>query len=1419
MIHCPKMEGSVMRFLFFLLFISLGLLHAAGYSCNEAEWVANITDATTDQRASYSENSKGKDWYSRYFRFTTAVDGKIFIDVDKLSTRQKVSIGTTCNGTQLHDGGVDSTNYSGTFNITAGTTYYISIGERNLPNRIKFNIAFNFQASNVVDLDLSEYQPPAPNPANVGDDVSFYVQVKNQGSIAADADIIMTATYNQDIDISALVTPTYFKCTPSSGSLTAGNPISCSSTTDLNPNYTGDFTFSVKAAGGGLLKQHVLISSSSSEPTLSNNELNSSVLYNLSSYCNEHSGSKLLLDGSPGFTRIVPSGDVEKTYEVFCTNTTPSETLIALPNKNIFNNFVFKSTSVGTDYYTEATNNSRSFNAIKVSVNKDNTLVVDTAASSSGIGVMGEYFSNINLIGTPFAIDWANTTISGCDESKLRKGYHGQVVKINTLDYSNAQCKIEHMQLKLLDDYTYLQYLGKEVLEPTCKLMAESVPTNFLDSTKVKGHYWINATGGQRGGTSFSNSGRPFVAYCWYQTDLDWVWTFLLAMDGKRTIEKDDLIEGRDSCSAFGLWPFVPNKEKTFERVRRFLAQEKPEWENYTGTIQEKVNALYGNSYYLPTEQPEPIWPYGSFGVYYPKNGNNPQTWGNGNEKVEGWMSGSPMHNEKTITQDYAPMNDGANRNYYSQGHYSNTASASGGSYSYEDTMGSKGWVSILGPNDLNKTESWFISRTGAGRNFNSTVKYPYYEPNGNYTAGHWLNFLFDSIGRVRHNDDWDGNYPYYDYMCMAEDNYDFTERYALIEGPFKAIERSTPTYNFQPISTVDTNITTKIVNGGLLLDVILLDDNLTKIDNTQSRNAGMYLMGTQIVDKVEQAFILTYLGQISDFSSFVRPLNTYEDDGRFSLEPANWPNNQETWGSASKRLFVEFRYCANNTHNWKDCWYDTNATCKLSCVPGSLGCDCQMSDSNDFAVRPNNFNFSTSSGLSANTLLVQAQRPYNLTFEALDLNATPAPSLNYNEIQDTSFTLDIIRRDPTRNCIFNEFVIDPAIRFQNGQDSRTGYQFNRVGEYNVTIQEIQGSEFALVDALDTADAQRYITPFQSFVKIIPDHFQLIATLDSASKQIGEGNFTYLSKTPHRMGAELNITVQAEDFNNNITPNYHEDCYADPVEINITHSVPVDNLITNILVSDNNTSTPTNESAVPNSPFIKTAAIDFNVTDTNFTVANAGTAILSYNINFDRNVSQPINPFQFTINRLTVTDISGVTGWLDLNQTLNYVYGRLHAPRYRINGNAGNVMVYPEIYWNQATAPNALNNVIPPATQMLSVDSVNWYRNTVQVANDGNTTRMLQHRALGRVGQTVPTVNPLPDGRSSHPLLYDGSQGYPYKTIMDINTTDAPWLTYDRYDSNATFNQFDIEFNSQGNKQSNMLEDTAEVNSNRRIMW
>ncbi len=1412
-----------MRFFLFLLFIGMSLLHAADYSC-DGEWVTNITGATNNQSASYSENTTGGNSYSRYFRFQTNVDGDISINIDKLSTRQEIYIGTTCGGTQLHSGGSNTSNYSGTFPVTAGTIYYIRIRERNGSNRIRFNISFDFLSSNVADLDLSEYQPPLPNPANIGDDISFYVQVKNQGSITADANITMAISYNQDVNISALVTPTYFSCSPSTGLLSTGDPILCLSTTDLNSGYAGNFTFTVKATGGGILEQNVLISSSSLESTLSNNELNSSVLYNLSSYCNEHSGSTLLLDGSLGFTRINPSGDVEKIYEVFCTNTTPSETLIALPNKNSFNNFVFNSTSVGSDYYSEANTNSTGFNAIKVSVNNDNTLIVDTAASNSGIGVMGAYFSNINLIGTPFAIDWANTTISGCDESKLRKGYHGQVVKINTLDYSNAQCKIENMQLKLLDDYTYLQYLGSEVLEPTCKLMAESVPISFLDSQSIKGHYWIKPAGGSRGGSAFTNSGRPIIAYCWYQTDLDWVWTFLLAMDGKRTIKKDDLINGQDSCSNFGLWPFVPNNETTFERVRRFLQQEKPEWINYTGTIQEKVHALYGNDYYLNSERPEPIWPYGSFGVYFPTNGNRPTSWGNSNYKLEGWMSGSPMHNQKEITQDYAYTTDGPNRNYYSHGNYSATAPTSSGSYAYTDTMGSKGWVSILGPNDLNKTDEWFISRTGAGDNFNNTDSdYPYYEPNGNYTAGCWLNYLFDSNGHVRHNDDWDCNYPYYDYMCMAEDNYDFTTRYTLIDGPFKAIERSTPTtVDGQLISTIDTNITTKIVNAPILLDVILLDDNVTRIDKTQSRDAYMHLMGIRVVGTTETPYPLHYFGQISDFNSTNRPTNNYEDDGRFSFEPSNWGSlGLETWSQADERVFVEFRYCQYSNSNLTTCW-DNSAplfpVCIPGCVVGTEGCDCQVADSNDFAIRPDRFKFYTDSNRSANGLLVASQRPYTISFQALDF--TNKPSVDYNETQDISFGLDINRSDPTKAaCIFNEFVINPIIKFKDGEDNRTTFTFANVGEYNVSMEEIPNKEFAIVDANDTPDSDRYITPFNAIVKIVPDHFDINVTLNNAS--LNDGNFTYLSNNAFLMGAELNITLTAEDFNNIVTPNYNTGCYADYVELNISHSIPLNVLLTDINVTDNNT-----HRSVNNSPFLLPSTIlNIDINDTNFTVANPGVATLSYNINLNRNPIQPVDPFDLNITTLLLTSYeSNISSQLTLDQNITYVYGRVHAPRYRINGRGndlfngiptGRLRFYYEVFCSTCN-PNtpewggAIGN--------LSVDSINWYQN-------------LHHNnsLLGDINNTMPffTRNPANfqqmtkvDMNLSDFQLNNGVN-LPYKTTININASD--WLIYDRFNVNAQTNSFELEFQGTGTKggtqDGTMTDGNANVNSNRRILW
>ncbi|MBV5279029.1 MAG: hypothetical protein J0647_08375, partial [Campylobacteraceae bacterium] len=683
-----------------------------------------------------------------------------------------------------------------------------------------------------------------------------------------------------------------------------------------------------------------IILSNATGATIGDNNATGTIINDdiLLSYCDDQ-------NLSDGFHIANPFNDVNKSIEIYCYN---NKDYIALPIKNNSNNFVFNNNILAnTNYYDVANNPRTDFQAIEINAY---TLKVETNSSirlpqtinaSSSFQTMGSSFSNINLTGTPFAIDWANTTISNCTQAKLRTAYYGQDVKINSLDYdSKSICNIDSLKLKLLDDYRYLEYDGTEVLRKSCKTMAEAVPTSFLASSSIQGHYWISPFSNARshGATNIKSDNRPIIAYCWYQTDLDWVWTFSLAMDGKVTNTKTDLVNKTDTCSEFGLVPFVANKEDTFERVRQFLYNKKSQWTNYTGTINEKISVFKpGNTYYLGTEQNSIIWPYGSFGVYFPYDGNRDannaaKNWYPGSSSTPGWMSGSPMHNISTITEDYVRLNNDegvATRDYYSYGHYSNTdTTVVANQYVYTDTMGAKGWVSILGASDLNKTNEWFISRTGAGDNFDSTGNYPYYEPNGNYYAGAWLNFLFDSNGRVRHNDDWNNNYPYYDYMCMAEDNYDFTTRYGLIAGPFKAIEHSVASGS----EIANSALTTKIVNETLRFDIALLTENLSAVQADKNTSVGIFLNDTYMVGSTETPRDIHYFGQIR-MDNIGITFNNLKSTGRFELPASSWPSGVQTWSSANKRLFFKFKYCSRDDYEWTQCWAQSGAT--ATCIPG----------------------------------------------------------------------------------------------------------------------------------------------------------------------------------------------------------------------------------------------------------------------------------------------------------------------------------------------------------------------------------------------------------------------------------------------------------------------------------------------------
>ena len=929
-----------------------------------------------------------------------------------------------------------------------------------------------------------------------------------------------------------------------------------------------------------------------------------------------------------GFNIANPFNDVTKSFEIYCYN---NKDYIALPIKNNSNNFVFNNdTLASTNYYNEAATHSSSFDAIEINaytlkVQAKSTIPLPQTISGAGIttfNTMGSSFSNINLTGTPFAIDWNNTTITNCTQSKLRTAYYGQDVKINSLNYDKAICNVTKMQLKLLDDYTYLQYNSSEVLQPSCKTMAEAVPSTFLQSSSIKGHYWIspflnNRTYGQ---TNIKSTQRPIVTYCWYQTDLNWVWTFSLAMDGKVTSNKNDLVNKADTCSQFGLVPFTPNNEDTFERVRAYLSNIQSQWDNYTGTIEEKVKTFTGQDYYLSTEQSSILWPYGSFGVYFPYYGNNDssgnaKTWGGSNSNTPGWMSGSPMHNIKTITEDYPRVTaDGGNtnRNYYSWGTapaLSATASKNAystvdttytdGSYPYSATMGAKGWRSVL--QDLNKTDQWFISRTGAGMNFDkSSGDYPYYEPNGNYTAGAWLNFLYDSNGRVRHTDDWDNNYPYYDYMCMAGDNYDFTTRYGLLNGPFKAIEHSTA-------SGTELNhlaLTTKIVKAPLEYDIILLNDSLSAIQPDRNISVGIFLDDTYMVGTTETPEDIHYFGdiQLDGHGTF----NSIKTTGRFELPANSWPSGTNKWTSANKRLFFKFKYCSNDKNEWTDCWTLSGDT--ATCKTGQTA-NCQTADSDDFAVRPDRFDFSLFGSAP-----YKAGVGYNITFSAKD--ADNVNTLNFN--QNVPFTY----KETKSGCINGDYNTTlNVVPMVNGSNIMN-LAYSEVGVINVKLQEVIGSEFALVDANDTSDTQRLITPYDQNWTYTPDHFSLAS---SSFNNRGNG-FTYISSDLN-MSSDLNVTTVAQNAKNIVTKNYSSACYAKQTSYQFSYTP----LIINPNASLSNMKyLETKSSTTATIPITSSGASwSSSMPNTVFSTDNNGTAKLDFKINFDRNTTKPVNPFIF----------------------------------------------------------------------------------------------------------------------------------------------------------------------------------------------
>ena len=208
-----------------------------------------------------------------------------------------------------------------------------------------------------------------------------------------------------------------------------------------------------------------------------------------------------------------------------------------------------------------------------------------------------------------------------------------------------------------------------------------------------------------------------------------------------------------------------------------------------------------------------------------------------------------------------------------------------------------------------------------------------------------------------------------------------------------------------------------------------------------------------------------------------------------------------------------------------------------------------------------------------------------------------------------------------------------------------------------MTIHEISGSEYALVDADDTPDAQRFISSFTRQIKVVPNSF----TIDGNFTNGGNG-FTYLSNfetypnpADRNISALLDLNISARSATNAILSNYTSLCYAKDANLTI-NTATVRNTLTglNKLLWYDRLHDLNGSIALAN---ISSYTMPLDNTQFDSTDAN-GTAQVQYLVNFDRNMSKTVQPFIFNISDINTSNEDNRTGTKTfINQSATYYYG------------------------------------------------------------------------------------------------------------------------------------------------------------------
>jgi hypothetical protein len=374
---------------------------------------------------------------------------------------------------------------------------------------------------------------------------------------------------------------------------------------------------------------------------------------------------------------------------------------------------------------------------------------------------------------------------------------------------------------------------------------------------------------------------------------------------------------------------------------------------------------------------------------------------------------------------------------------------------------------------------------------------------------------------------------------------------------------------------------------------------------------------------------------------------------------------------------------------------------------------------------------------------------------------------------------------------------------FSNGA-ADVNLTYDEVGDINITLHEITGSEFAAIDSNDTDfnatvddspqtvnDDYREINASNvASVTVIPDHFNLSASLQNHQNK----NFTYLSADLN-MSATLDLNISAKNIHNVTTENYVKTCAAKPVDINVTFGYDTNNIS---LSNQLDSTTPLlsllyEKSSNAYSYGLHTStnigAISYNAVSKNvfITTDQNGTAQLSIKLNLHRLQNQTVDPFEMNTTGITVIDTDGTENNSSTTvlppSSATYLYARAKSTLDFYDDVTTNSISTPitiQVYcslWPDSLCQNHSINLNNGKT-----NNNKWWLSTAHdtSTNDGNITLKIDVPTSG--ASVTPHVSITANGIDTNVNVAASTTTRPLKVQVDLDTTNpgdtSSWLIY-----------------------------------------